>query len=366
MYPPLLNLTRFFAAPRDWDVTVYTTNCKYPLKEFEVEGVKIVRHDNPSGLSRTAAAKAYLQFNALTAAALIRERPEIVLYFEPQSSFAVTIASFFVRFAVFIHHHEYHAPEEFLRRDMRLTRLFHYIERARLFPRAIWISHTNKERLALFLRDNPSAQRAAANVLPNFPPAHWIRSNENAWRKNVPPPLRMVYVGSLSLADTYLQEFIEWIKRYPGRATLDVYAFNTDDETRRYLELNHRDHVLQFHPMGVSYDDLPNILSAYHTGVILYKAQTPNFQHNASNKLFEYLAAGLDVLYPRSMKGVSEYVRLRTNPRVIEFDFHNGDGPDINVISTRPISAPAEFGSTAESVLAKLRGAMEAILTQNA
>ena len=76
----------------------------------------------------------------------------------------------------------------------------------------------------------------------------------------------------------------------------------------------------------MAYDDLPDLLRDFHAGLILYKGNTPNYIYNETNKLFEYLACGLDVLYPRQMVGVKPYVCRDARPRVIECEFENMDG----------------------------------------
>lgn len=366
MYPPVMNLVRYFARRNGWAVTVHTTDNAFSLPVFAADGARILRSANPSNTNRVTASARYLAFHLGTAGRLIRDDPHVVLYFEPQSSFPVTVARFFRSFALFIHHHEYHAPEEFRRRGMRLARLFHNLEQAHLFPRARWISHTNPERLDLFLRENPTASPRSAHVLPNLPPADWPRSRSNAWEVAPPPPLRLVYVGSVSTSDTHIEELLQWMKRQPqASVTLDVYAYNTDAKTRRLFE-NESGGLVRFNAGGVSYDDLPEILSRYHAGVILYNATSLNYRHNASNKLFEYLAAGLDVIYPASMLGVRKYSRLDVNPRVIEVDFVSGSNLDLRLLSSRPPVAREIFAMTADAALGRLEHAMEAALEERA
>jgi hypothetical protein len=43
----------------------------------------------------------------------------------------------------------------------------------------------------------------------------------------------------------------------------------------------------------------------------------------ATKKLFEYLACGLDVIYPREMLGVRPYARAAEQPRVVAWDFED-------------------------------------------
>jgi hypothetical protein len=60
---------------------------------------------------------------------------------------------------------------------------------------------------------------------------------------------------------------------------------------------------------------LPQVLSQYDVGLILYRCRTLNFVYNATNKLFEYLVCGLDVWYPPCMLGLKTYARSTIAPR---------------------------------------------------
>lgn len=357
MYPPAMNLVRHLAR-RGWTVSVHTTRGTAPFPEFSEHGVEVHRARPPRSRSALQRAVALLRFHLPTTWRLLARVPRAILYFEPQSSFPVYIATVGRRIPVFIHYHEYHEPAQFLEKGMRLARVFRRLEE-RLQKRARWISHTNPERLELFLADNPGAARDVSRVLPNMPPASWFMGSAGGWLNAPPPPLRLVYVGSLSRQDTYIEPVVNWLRAQPrGSVTLDVFAYNTDSDTRRYLQSIDEDFIT-FHPSGVHYDDLPEALARFHTGLILYRANTLNYRHNASNKLFEYLAVGLDVLFPSSMLGVASYARAHEAPRVLEVDFENWESIDLAVLSTRgalPSARPMPDSATA---LAELTAALE-------
>jgi len=357
MYPPAMNLARELAA-QGWDVTVFTTRNRHGLDDFSAPGVTVSRSSSPSQDGVTPRALVYAGFHFGTARKLISDAPDAVMYFEPQSSFPVFLAGM-VRpgMPVFIHHHEYHEPAEFTRPGMRLARLFHKLEQKVLFPRAQWISHTNAARLELFLADNPTGLEQRSKVLPNMPPASWGDEPNNAWKYQQAGPLRMVYVGSLSREDTYIDSCVRWIQRQPAKTvTLDIFAYNADDDTRKFL-LDLNSDIIHFHPEGAKYDDLPQLLRRFHTGLILYRAETSNFRHNASNKLFEYLACGLDVVFPAPMLGVKQYERSAETPRVMQVDF-DSDTTGVAMLLHRgdlPAARPEESASEA---LAELSAAL--------
>lgn len=358
LYPPAVNLVRYFAR-QGWAVSLYTTENQHGRPRFAADGVEVHRSPAPGARGAVERASSYLHYHLGTAAKIVRQRPDVVLYIEPQSAFPVYVASVLrPRTPVFVHHHEYHDPEQFLRPGMRVARAFHRLERARLFPRAAWVSHTNEERLRRFLHDQPSVRPDVARVLPNLPPTSWFSGENRAWSNKADVPRRLVYVGSLSLQDTYIREVVTWVREQPpGRVTLDIYAYNLTDETRDYLERAAGDQV-RFFPEGVAYDDLPDLLRDYHTGLVLYKARTTNYAYNATNKFFEYLACGLDAVFPDRMIGLHPYARTDAWPRVFKVDFTDPGTLDcaLEGRSNRLPEAPA-FG-TADDELARLEVAM--------
>jgi hypothetical protein len=357
MYPPTINLIREMAQ-KGWDVTVHTTQNRHGLADFTASSVTVNRAPSPPQ-GAVAKLSALAAFHLGTARRIISESPDALIYFEPQSAFPVYLANAIGKdIPLFIHHHEYHEPAEFEKRGMRLARLFHELEQKSLFSRARWISHTNEARRELFLADNGEALRDKTRIVRNMPQASWSSEPNRAWQSGSTRPLRLVYVGSLSCSDTYIEACVRWIQgQKQGAVTLDVYAYNTDGETARYLQ-SVAGGAIRFHPRGVAYDELPQLLRDFHCGLILYKARTLNYRHNASNKLFEYLACGLDVLYPPSMLGVKPYERRTEAPRVIEVDFET-DGPELSVLASRDSIPQAEPLPTASDELRPLLSELE-------
>ena len=146
-------------------------------------------------------------------------------------------------------------------------------------------------------------------------------SAERSWPCSKAGPLRMVYVGSVSLHDTWIGPLVEWLNSPANSGcTLDVFCYNLDPTTRSFLQ-KQSSQAVRFHGAGADYDQLPQLLPKFDVGLILYRCNTVNFVWNASNKLFEYLMCGLDVWYPSCMLGVRPYARSDAAPRVLETDF---------------------------------------------
>jgi hypothetical protein len=145
--------------------------------------------------------------------------------------------------------------------------------------------------------------------------------------------LRIVYVGALSLDTMYTREFGDWVAQQAGKVNWDIYSDNITPEARDYV-LSFADGVIKFRK-GVDYYSLPGILSGYDVGVILYNGHIPNYVYNAPNKLFEYLACGLDVWFPAVMKGCMPFVTDGVWPRVLAVDFNRLDVMDIAAAVSR-------------------------------
>ena len=364
LYPPILNLTRFLLSDGDWRLSIFSSQNHLGRPDVVIEGASIHRYPAP-GLARGrwGSLRAYLRFYLGTIKELLRTKPDVVLYVEPQSALPVFLHRLFhPSVPIFIHHHEYHDPHQFFRPGMRPARLGHLLEKRFLFPRAKWISHTNQDRLALFHKDCPTAKPEILRELPNYPPASWGAGKNVAWSVDGSKVLRFVYVGSLSMEDTYLQEFVSWFRSLPeGSATFDIYAYNCRPEVRQFLEASPSE-SLRFHPEGVAYDALPSVLQNYHVGLLLYRATTTNYRFNASNKLFEYLACGLDVVFPDRMLGVRPYSESPDLPRVMEWDFTAISPDALKALQHRPPGAGLRPLPTAEDALSALEESMKRAL----
>lgn len=323
-YPPVTNALNCFARDTDWAITVWSTTNVRNLTPFENAGIRVRRTAFPFG-ERTKRAFRYLWFQISVLFQLFVARPTVVFYWEPHSAMPAFFYCLIARKTrLFIHYHEYRDRHEYLQPGMRLVRLNHWLEKRFLYNWAEWISQTNDDRKRMFVEDFPYVDQQKVNVLPNYPPKNWYGRPQSKWISGAQKPLRLVYVGAVSKRDTFIEPLVEWVEK-PGvseNVTLDVYSHNYDNETERFLLQSESDGI-HFHGHGVEYHEIPALLADFHVGLILYRAHTRNYQFNASNKLFEYLALGLDVWYPPQMQGVDPYRREDVSPRVWQTDFES-------------------------------------------
>ncbi len=320
LYPPIQNLLNEIAKrnPKA-KVFVLTTRTKVnELSRFELTDGKITIVRLGSTLQgRPALVRliGYVYFYLLSFIYLVARFPDRVLYFETLSSFPAYLYKRFIRrrAKVFIHYHEYTSPEEY-QLGMALSRYFHGLEMW-LIPKAEWVSHTNEFRMGLFRNSLIPLRGFNEFILPNYPPRSWFQEG----KRNRQLPLKIVYVGSLSLSTLYLREFAEWVLEQNGDVIWHIYSYNFTEDARNYL-LKLKPEWISMND-GLDYRKLPAVLKDYDVGVVLYKGHIANYIFNAPNKLFEYLACGLDVWFPTIMTGSLPYRTTNVYPGIYSFDF---------------------------------------------
>lgn len=320
LYPPVQNLLNELSK-EELKVYVFTTS----NKRFAIDRIppvnrnivvkrisKITRF--PNWWMRTLR---YTCFYGYVFLLLLIKRPRKVLYFETLSSLPVCLYKRLVgrNTSVFAHYHEYTSPSEY--GASILENFMHQVE-VKLYPVFSWISHTNEERMRLFEKDcQYEIPEPVKQIVPNYPPKSWRKSPANTYHT----PLRVVYVGALSLTSMYTKEFVEWVLHQRGAVAVDFFAYNYSSDAKNYLSQVNCPFV-KLHP-GVPYHKLPEILGQYDVGLILYNGHIPNYIFCAPNKLFEYLACGLDVWFPSVMYGTQRYVTDFGRPKVTSLDFDN-------------------------------------------
>jgi hypothetical protein len=352
LYPPVQNLIRVLESDsHGYRVFVYSTNIadkNIPVFQSNSKDI-IIKRLAKTGAGSTDRYRQYLRFYTGCLLQLIRTRPRRILYFETLSAYpAYLYKKYFNKdVEVFIHYHEYSSPKEYLQ-GMKLSRLFHKKENW-LYPRAKWISHTNEERMNLFAGDVSPIKLSNPHILANYPPASWIQNAPRRMEK----PIRVVQIGSLGMENMYTHEFAEWVLRQNGKLLWDIYALQLDETTRKYLD--GLDPKLIRFKGSVAYRDLPQVLTAYDVGVILYKGHIPNYIYNAPNKLFEYHMAGLDVWFPAQMVTAARYTKADSRPRIIGLQFENLSDYDPDILTNRPDLPYRPGDYTAEKALAELK-----------
>jgi hypothetical protein len=169
------------------------------------------------------------------------------------------------------------------------------------------------------------------NAMPNYPSINWFNLNKK--NSEINHPIKLVFVGALSLEDMYIREVFDWVYKQEGQLTLDIISLNIKDEV---LDLIQEKNSKRIKYIGsYNYMDLPQVLSNYDVGLILYNGNSNNFIYNAPNKLFEYLACGLDVWFSNDLITSREYIIENSYPKVLEVNFNRLDEFDFQSAISR-------------------------------
>jgi hypothetical protein len=319
LYPPVMNWLNYVGSNQDQlEIRVFTKKNYATGKSFypNNKSIKIIRIGGASKRNSLLKYFDYFLFHAYTTLQLSMWRPGMVMYYETISSLPAIMYKRFLnkRSRLFIHYHEYSSPAEYGQAGI-FTRLSHSWEK-KIYPSAEWLSHTNKERMNFFLEDNKRVSIPNPFILPNYPPGSWFT---NETKKNFSLPLKIVYVGALSLETMYTKEFVNWIIKQNGKITFDIYSSNITTDAKDFLLTADKNIVRLY--CAADYFSLPGIFRNYDVGIILYKGHIPNYIYNAPNKLFEYHVNGLDVWFPEQMLGASAYVKTDSYPKILALNF---------------------------------------------
>ena len=322
-YPPATNFLDILALEEHLHVRAYSTENQRERPPYKNAAVEIhrTRPPNPGALKIWRLLRV-LGWHLKAAFSLSRFKPDTIIYIEPHSAIAAWLYFKLLRgkSRLFVHHHEYYEASDYQRRGMKLPGLGARFEQDYLFSRAEWISQTNKDRLRLAKSAHPNVSSEAWQTLPNYPPAAWGRSPETGRkRKERGDPLKIVYVGSASFEDTFIKNMVNWAAEHAGAVELHICGYNVAKDVWDWLQRLGFSNVT-YDRNGFNYDDLPDLLRDFDVGLVLYKGNTTNFVFNVPNKVFEYLRCGLEVWYPKEMKGIDNFREGRDLPlRKIDF-----------------------------------------------
>jgi hypothetical protein len=316
-YPPVMNCIRDMEEEKVSELKIFTTHSK---NNWFSSSYPIYRLGNYTS-SRFSRYWTYLNFNFVSFLFLCYYRPAKVLYFETYSSWPVYwYKKLFPAVIVFIHFHEYVSEKEKKESSFYFKYLL-YKETA-LLKKAIWISHTNEDRMRLFQQDCPFVRKEQCHILPNYPPTDWAaRSQQIRANRQITTVTRMVYVGALGLDTTYIKEIAAWIEEQKGTYTLDIYSSNIDKAVLDFL-YNLKPSYISIHK-ATPYFELPELLATYDIGLVLYKGHIPNYVYNVPNKVYEYLACGLQVLCSHDLKSTSNFKDKYSIQKISIIDFND-------------------------------------------
>lgn len=323
-YPPAVNCVRYLAQQNDRvpRITIITTTSEKTHWHLRIPGVTIKRTITLlTGIGKFRRVLKYLIFNVKALYELLLLRPDTILYYETLSAWAPYIYVKWLNKSchLFIHYHEYISPYEY-KHNMLLNRWLHNLEK-NIYSQATWVSHTNDDRMRMFLNDIHPIVANNTYILPNYPPRIWKEKVKENLTKHDDMRIGFVYVGALSFQMMYTKNMIDFVRSHADKFYWDIYSDNHQEEVFQYIESTKATNIYIKGP--VVYDDLPNVLCKYNIGVILYDGSIPNHVYSAPNKLFEYYACGLDVWFSPLLKGTLPYICNKGIPKIVPIDFEN-------------------------------------------
>lgn len=322
LYPPIQNLLSVLNEQKHSKKIITITTSQNAISNFGsglTQSCQIIRL-NVHSKRRVIRLIKYFSFYLFTFIKLLQFKPSKIIYFESISALpALLYKKMSQKTELFVHYHEYTTLNEYAS-GMQIVEWIHYFEK-KSFNKYHWISHTNKKRMELFHKDYSNIQSEILHCLPNYPLASWSNKGFpfNDTIDESSERLKLVYIGALSIEDTYIKEIIDFVSMNKRSYDLEIFSFQIEDQLREYLSSKNCSNI-KFSG-SIEYMAIPEVLKTKDVGLILYKGKTLNYIHNAPNKLFEYLTCGLDVLYPKEMVGCSEY-QTADNPKVVEVDFN--------------------------------------------
>lgn len=323
LYPPVMNFIDYIDNKQTKiQIKVFSTHPPVNHEYFRSNTVQIYRKGrSQAGNNRIGRLLQYCRYYFSTSYRLFKYNPDTVMYFETLSFLPVYFYCFINNLRrkptrVFCHYHEYTSNQEY-KSGMVINRALHALEK-KWYKKMEWISLTNADRMDLFKKDVSLGQLHNTFILPNYPPKTWLNISRT---ENQSLPVRFVYVGALGMDTMYIKEFAEWIENHEGKFSWDIFSQQDGTELIDFLNFKNARHI-QF-KSSINYKKLPEILNDYDIGVILYKGHIANYIYNVPNKLFEYMACGLDIWFPREMTTSHLYINDQKRPKVIAVDFKN-------------------------------------------
>ena len=331
-YPPITNLLNILSKDKLVKTAIFSTKNNKYRPRFQTKNIQISRTNYP-GYQKNIILKfwSFFTYVFLPLWQIIVFKPHVLMYYEPHSALPAYLYKRFFNPGVklFIHHHEYYAPEEFQGSAMRSVRFFHKLETTFLYKKAAWISQTNSYRLDFFSKDYPYVPKSTLFSLANYPPLSWAKSLKK--RSKIKGPIKLLYIGALSFENTYIREIVTFVRNNPNSIMLDIFSYNMHNDVLSWLQSESIENI-SLNAFGIPYGQIPKIASSYDIGLVLYKGHNINYQYNAPNKLFEYLVCGLDVWVPKELLGCKAYLNSQTRPFVLDVNYNNLSMANFNSI----------------------------------
>ncbi len=298
LFPPVLNaldeLANLFSR-----ITVVTRNLTKSHWEYP-DAVKMVNSGEfipirDSEKQTTAwKVKSFVRFTRDLRRTLQKEKPGWVMCNDPISLFSFRLIRPFLRFPFCLWYHNHDVVEmEGLRKYS--VGYFAVKSEKKFFGHIDLFTLPSEDRLKYF----PLQElRGKIIVVPNYPSIRRMKI-DSASARNPENGLKLLYQGHVGEGHG-LQEIIDFVQTEPGISVTIVGPGNEDyilARRNQVKELGVGDRVVVLG--AVPYSELSVITRSHHVGLAIHEPINILFRTAAlaSNKIYEYAAAGLPVLY---------------------------------------------------------------------
>ena len=136
-------------------------------------------------------------------------------------------------------------------------------------------------------------------VRPNMPPKSLWNQYGQLKKTNTDGKIRLVHVGAADHKTMYIKEVLDWAKENSKKIELTFISHQLKKETKQLILNYCCSSINILNP--IDYYELPKELIKYDIGLVLYKGHIPNYIYNVPNKVYEYLACGLQVWYSKDL-----------------------------------------------------------------
>ncbi len=291
-YPPVMNfIFDTLEENPSQKILVFTTKNTTSYSTPDFPNTKIYRFGTISSnpVKRYAS---YLWFNLMSSVVLIMNRIDQITVFETLSIFPLwPVSKKFKSKKGHIHFHEYVSDSERSASSAYMKILFKLEDQ---LLKKYTCSQTNEDRKRLFLIDKPFLKSEMVEVRPNIPPKSWWNKYGQFKIPSTDGKIRLVHVGACDDKTMYVREVLDWVNANQDQLELTIISQQLDEQTRDLIALYNTVSVKLLAP--INYYELPKELVKYDVGLVLYKGHIPNYVYNVPNKVFEYLACGLEVM----------------------------------------------------------------------
>ncbi|GHB37038.1 hypothetical protein [Mongoliitalea lutea] len=311
-YPPVMNDVIDLDHLNKHECLVFTSGTSDPW--FSPAHARIFRIGQDFFTTSVRRYWHYVHFALNVFFKLLWFKPSLIICYETVSILPVFLLNlvFGINTRIHIHYHEYTSIKQY-RNSSLYNRLLHKLEKKLWKCHHVTVSHTNIDRKRLFLEDyRKILNESRVQVFPNLPPKHWyevaqqLKTSRAIQDKQV---ISLVHVGATDLDSMYVQELLTWVISQSGKYEIDFYISYAFDNTLSYLNRLTTQYEFIRVKKPVRYEQLPEILTSYDVGLVLYNGDIPNHIYNVPNKVFEYLICGLEVVYSQDLISTNSFVK---------------------------------------------------------